>query len=52
MRSIRPKIATTVAVAASGNSADYYPHLAEIGAAGISADGMSSLKDDVFATIA
>lgn len=39
-------------VAASGNSADYYPLLAEIGAAGISADGTSSLNDDVFAVIA
>ncbi|QYZ69597.1 subtype B tannase [Neotabrizicola shimadae] len=39
-------------VAASGNSPDYYPFLAEIGAAGINADGTSSLNDDVFAVIA
>jgi len=40
------------AVAASGNSADYLPFLAEIGAAGVAADGASSLNDDVFAVIA
>ena len=39
-------------VAASGNSADYLPFLAEIGAAGVAADGSSSLADDVFAVIA
>lgn len=39
-------------VAASGNSADYLPYLAEIGAAGVAADGTSSLADDVFAVIA
>jgi hypothetical protein len=39
-------------VAASGNSPDYYPYLAEIGAAGIAADGSSNLQDDVFAVIA
>jgi hypothetical protein len=44
--------ALSVAVAASGNSPDYYPYLAEIGAAGISSDGASTLNDDVFATIA
>ena len=42
----------STAVAASGNSADYYPYLQEIGAAGIDADGNSTLTDDVFATIA
>jgi hypothetical protein len=42
----------SVAVAASGNSPDYYPYLQEIGAAGIDANGNSTLKDDVFATIA
>ncbi|MBC7251395.1 MAG: hypothetical protein H5T62_14060 [Anaerolineae bacterium] len=42
----------SVAVAASGNSPDYYPYLEEIGAAGIDADGNSTLTDDVFATIA
>lgn len=44
--------ALSAAVAASGNSAEYYPYLAEIGAAGIGADGTSTLDDDVFATIA
>jgi hypothetical protein len=39
-------------VAASGNSPDYLPYLAEIGAAGIAADGSSTLADDVFAVIA
>lgn len=39
-------------VAASGNSADYLPFLAEIGAAGVAADGTSSFADDVFAVIA
>lgn len=42
----------SVAVAASGNSPDYYPYLLEIGAAGIDARGISTLSDDVFATIA
>jgi hypothetical protein len=42
----------SVAVAASGNSPDYYPYLAEIGAAGIDASGKSTLRDDVFATVA
>jgi BD-FAE len=42
----------SVAVAASGNSPDYYPYLAEIGAAGIDAQGKSTIRDDVFATIA
>ncbi|MDR1801257.1 MAG: alpha/beta hydrolase [Lachnospiraceae bacterium] len=44
--------ALSVAIASSGNSPDYYPYLSEVGAAGISADGTSSLRDDVFATIA
>ncbi|MGN7871341.1 subtype B tannase [Paracoccus sp. 22332] len=42
----------SAAVAASGNSAEYLPYLAEIGAAGIDAAGNSTLTDDVFATIA
>ena len=42
----------SVAVAASGNSPDYYPYLARIGAAGIDAGGRSTLRDDVFATVA
>jgi hypothetical protein len=44
--------ALSAVVAASGNSADYYPYLAEIGAAGINSAGRSTLRDDVFATIA
>lgn len=39
-------------VAASGNSPDYLPFLAAIGAAGVAADGSSSLADDVFGVIA
>lgn len=45
----------TAAVAASGNSADYLPFLAAVGAAGIDAAGTalkSTLKDDVFAAVA
>jgi hypothetical protein len=42
----------SVAVAASGNSADYYPYLQEIGAAGFDAGGSSTLRDDVYATVA
>lgn len=42
----------STAVAASGNSADFLPYLAEIGAAGVAADGTSTLADDVFAVIA
>ncbi len=42
----------SVAVAASGNSPDYYPYLAEIGAAGMDASGKSTLRDDIFATVA
>jgi hypothetical protein len=42
----------STAVAASGNSPDYYPYLKEIGAAGIDNSGKSTINDDVFATIA
>jgi hypothetical protein len=42
----------STAVAASGNSPDYYPYLEEIGAAGFNKHGSSTLTDDVFATIA
>lgn len=45
----------TSAVAASGNSADYLPYLAEVGAAGITGAGAtaaSTLKDDVFVAVA
>ncbi len=45
----------STAIAASGNSADYYPYLNEIGAAGIDSHKKkltSTLKDDVFAVIA
>ncbi len=34
---------------ASGNSSDFFPYLAEIGAAGIDARGRSTIRDDVFA---
>jgi hypothetical protein len=44
--------ALTSAVAASGNSSDYYPYLKAIGAAGIDENGGSTLRDDVFAAIA
>ncbi len=42
----------SVAVSASGDSPDYYPYLAAIGAAGFDARGRSTLRDNVFATIA
>lgn len=42
----------SVAVAASGNSPDYFPYLEAIGAAGIDDSGNSTINDDVFATIA
>jgi hypothetical protein len=44
--------ALSAVVAASGNSPDFLPDLAAIGAAGIDAGGRSVLRDDVFATIA
>ncbi|MGV9557305.1 subtype B tannase [Streptomyces sp. NPDC003522] len=34
---------------ASGNSAEYDPYLAAVGAAGVDAEGRSTLRDDVFA---
>ncbi|MBN9319481.1 MAG: hypothetical protein J0I28_07340 [Caulobacterales bacterium] len=42
----------SVAVSASGNSPDYLPYLAAVGAAGVDASGKSTIRDDVFATIA
>lgn len=47
----------SVAVAASGNSPDYYPYLYAIGAAGVTYDAgsgtySSTLNDDVFGTVA
>ena len=45
----------TSTVAASGNSPDYLPYLAEIGAAGVEGSGTSAtstIKDDVFAVVA
>ncbi|MEU4243541.1 subtype B tannase [Actinoplanes sp. NPDC026619] len=33
----------------AGNSPEYYPYLAQVGAAGITADGRSTIRDDVFA---
>lgn len=43
-----------VAIAASGNSPDYYPYLHELGAAGVTCNGgtcSSTLNDDVFGTV-
>jgi len=45
-----------VAIAASGNSSDYYPYLYELGAAGVTYDAQSgtyssTLDDDVFGTV-
>ncbi len=43
-----------VAIAASGNSPDYYSYLAELGAAGVTCNGgtcSSTLKDDIFGTV-
>jgi hypothetical protein len=37
------------ALGASGNSPDYDPYLEEVGAAGIDADGHSTIRDDVLA---
>jgi hypothetical protein len=42
----------SAAVAASGNSPDYYPFLYEIGAAGMTRANTSAIKDDVFGVIA
>ncbi|MGE3842008.1 MAG: subtype B tannase [Vicinamibacterales bacterium] len=42
----------SVAVAASGNSPDYYSYLAEIGAAGVDATGRSTIRDDIFGVVA
>jgi hypothetical protein len=42
----------STAVAASGNSPDYYPYLNEIGAAGMVNKTTSTIKDDVFAVVA
>ena len=43
-----------VAIAADGNSPDYYPYLAELGAAGVTCNGgtcTSTLNDDIFGTV-
>lgn len=42
----------TAVVAASGDSQDFLPYLQEIGAAGVTAEGKSTLSDAVFAAIA
>jgi hypothetical protein len=42
----------STAVAASGNSPDFYSDLLAIGAAGFDTEGRSTLNDDVFAVIA
>jgi hypothetical protein len=39
-------------IGTSGNSPDYYPYLAEIGAAGITNDGKSIINDDIFGVLA
>jgi hypothetical protein len=47
--------ALAVAIAASGNSPEYYPYLYELGAAGVTCGGgtcSSTLNDDVFGTVA
>ncbi|WP_402463569.1 subtype B tannase [Isoptericola aurantiacus] len=41
--------AAVVALGASGNSKDYLPYLADVGAAGIDATGRSTIRDDIFA---
>ncbi len=43
-----------VAIAASGNSPDYYPYLSQLGAAGVTCNNgtcSSTLNDDVFGTV-
>ncbi|WP_156760838.1 subtype B tannase [Microbacterium karelineae] len=40
------------ALGASGNSRDYTPYLAEIGAAGVHSSAQQSISDDVFAVVA
>ncbi len=43
-----------VAIAADGNSPDYYPYLADLGAAGVTCSGgtcSSTLNDDIFGTV-
>lgn len=42
----------TSVIAASGDSPDFLPYLAQVGAAGVAADGTSTLSDAVFAAIA
>ncbi|WP_296560914.1 subtype B tannase [Pigmentiphaga sp.] len=44
--------AQSTQLGATGNSADYFPYLQAIGAAGIDKDGKSSIGDDVFAIVA
>jgi hypothetical protein len=41
--------ALSAILGASGNSREYLPYLAQIGAAGITADGRSTIRDDVYA---
>lgn len=42
----------TALVAASGDSADFLPYLEQVGAAGVSSNGKSTLSDAIFAAIA
>jgi acetyl esterase/lipase len=44
--------ALSVALAASGNSPDFYPELAAVGAAGMDPSGRSTVRDDIFGAIA
>ena len=44
--------AQSTQLAATGNSADYYPYLKAAGAAGIDANGKSSISDSVYAVVA
>jgi hypothetical protein len=44
--------AQSTQLGATGNSEDYLPYLAAVGAAGIDSAGKSGLKDDVFAIVA
>lgn len=44
--------ALTAILGASGNSKDFDPYLAEVGAAGVDAKGRSTLGDDIFAAVA
>lgn len=44
--------AQTTQLGATGDSADYYPYLKAVGAAGIDANGNSSISDHIYAAVA